>query len=403
MPDNVSLNENGTPEKVLGQRGLSILAGLAAIGVLSTNIILPSLRSISEEMNVPMRDGGLLLSSFFVVFAMGQLVVGPLADRYGRKWMVLGGLALFALGSFIAALAHSLPMMIFGRMVQAAGVCAPAVLSRAIARDLLEGPGLARALSLIMVSMAAAPGFSPLLGGFIDRYLHWRADFLIVALLGVVLGMLYAMHLGETLPAHRRVAASLANIPRRYIGLATDVRFILPAAAVSLVIGGLYAFFAATPTILMAGIGLNATTLGLFFTGTVLVVFASGIAAPHLAKRWGGYRVGLTGIALAFAGGVSLLVIEPVLAHFTVAIAIFLLGMGLINPLGTAMALQAFAQQAGVASALLGFLQMSCAALLTALAALLQLNPVTSLGLMLTVVSALALATFVAHGRLTKQ
>lgn len=131
MPDNVSLNENGTPEKVLGQRGLSILAGLAAIGVLSTNIILPSLRSISEEMSVPMRDGGLLLSSFFVVFAMGQLVVGPLADRYGRKWMVLGGLALFALGSFIAALAHSLPELIFGRMCRQP-VSAPRLCSRAL-------------------------------------------------------------------------------------------------------------------------------------------------------------------------------------------------------------------------------------------------------------------------------
>ena len=104
------------------------------------------------------------MSSFFVAFALGQLVVGPLSDRFGRKWLVLGGLAVFAAGSVVCAFADTLSFLVLGRVIQALGACAASVLSRAIARDLFDGEALARALALTMIAGAAAPGFSPLLG-----------------------------------------------------------------------------------------------------------------------------------------------------------------------------------------------------------------------------------------------
>lgn len=110
---------------------------------------------------------GLILSSFLLAFALGQLVVGPLSDRIGRTRPILWGLALFAAGSVVVAAAPGLPLMLAGRVLQALGVCSAAVLSRAIARDLFDGPDLARVLSLTMVAMAAAPGFSPLIGGLL--------------------------------------------------------------------------------------------------------------------------------------------------------------------------------------------------------------------------------------------
>ena len=136
-----------------------LLAGLAALGALATNIILPAFPQIGASLGVSSQELGLTLSSFFVAFAFGQLLVGPLSDRFGRKWHVLGGLAVFVAGSVLCALAGTLPVLILGRVIQAFGACAASVLSRAIARDLFDGEALARALALTMIAMAAAPAF----------------------------------------------------------------------------------------------------------------------------------------------------------------------------------------------------------------------------------------------------
>jgi len=375
---------------------LLLLAGLAAIGALSTNIILPSFPSIARALDVPTRDLGLTLSSFFVAFAVGQLFVGPLSDRYGRRHFVIGGLAVFIAGSIICALAETFPILIAGRIVQALGVCAASVLSRAIARDLFDGEQLAKALSLTMVAMAAAPGFSPLLGSALDTQFGWRSAFVVVAALGAALVLYYAFGTGETHPANRRSAASLRAVMHAYRSLLLDARFIFPALAVGLVIGGLYAFFAAAPAILIVELGLTPSQLGLFFATTVFVVFGSGLLAPRLAHKWGARSIAILGIVLAVLGGVVLLAVSGSASFlgFAAAIAIFLLGMGLVNPLGTAITLHPFGQKAGLASALLGFLQMACAALGTALTTTLPLSPVLSLSLILTGGSILALIVF---------
>jgi DHA1 family bicyclomycin/chloramphenicol resistance-like MFS transporter len=380
---------------------LALLAGLAAIGALSTNIILPSFPSIGVALNVPARDLGLTLSSFFVAFAIGQLFVGPLSDRYGRRWFVLGGLTVFIIGSAICGGAESFPMLIVGRIIQALGVCAASVLSRAIARDLFDGEALAKALSLTMVAMAAAPGFSPLLGSALDAQFGWRAAFVAVGASGAVLAAYYALSAGETHPPDRRSAASLSATMRAYRGLLADARFILPALAVSLIIGGLYAFFAAAPAILMLSLGLSALQLGLFFATTVFVVFAGGLLAPRLAHKWGARSIAVIGIVLAMLGGGFLLAMSgaPTFPGFATAIAVFLLGMGLVNPLGTALTLQPFGRQAGLASALLGFLQMACAAAGTALTTSLPLSPLGALSVILTGGSTLALVIFLRQRR----
>lgn len=188
------------PEKEIRLTGelLLLLAGLAALGALATNIILPAFPDMARELGTSVKDLSATLGTFFVAFAIGQLFVGPLSDRFGRQWLVLSGLIVFVIGSAICILAANLPQLVIGRIVQALGVCATSVLSRAIARDLFEGDALARTLSLIMVAMAAAPGFSPLLGGVLNNLLGWRATFGVVAGLALLLGIHYLMRLGET-------------------------------------------------------------------------------------------------------------------------------------------------------------------------------------------------------------
>lgn len=394
-PVRVGETSTTSPRELTGEL-LFLLAGLAALGALATNIILPTFPEMALDLRVSVTDLSATLSSFFVAFALGQLFIGPLSDRFGRKWLVLGGLITFVAGSAICIMATTLPQLISGRIIQALGVCATSVLSRAIARDLFDGEKLTRTLSLIMVAMAAAPGFSPLLGEAFNSLLGWRATFGVVGMLAIALGAHYMARLGETHVADNRSTLSVPVILAGYQRLLLDRRFIAPALSVGLVIGVLYAFFALAPAILMTGFGLSAFELGLFFASTVFVVFAAGFLAPRLARRWGQVPVARAGIVIALGGSIALLVGKEDFLLFCVFLTVFLLGMGLLNPLGTAIALHPFGKQAGAASALLGFLQMGCAAGAITIGGALGASAYTSLGIILTIGLAVSFLTFLA-------
>ena len=368
------------PRDALTASRLVLLASLAALGALATNIMLPAFPAMARDLGVAPGDLAWILSSFFVVFAVGQLFVGPLADALGRAPFVVGGLAVFVAGSVVCALAPSLPVLIAGRAIQALGACAASVLARAIARDLYHGPELTRALALVMIAMAAAPGFSPALGTGMAAAFGWRSTFVLVAAAGILVALHYRLSAGETLPPGRRRPARPRAIARACAELVIDPRFILPALAVSLVIGCLYSFFGAAPAILMTDMGLSATDLSIFFAATVLVVFGSGLITARLARRWSAPRVGMVGILIAMAGGLWLVLQSgaPAQLQFMTAVTLFLAGMGLINPIGTAIALEPFGDRAGIASALLGFLQMACAAIGTAIVGALSVGPATA-------------------------
>lgn len=381
-------------ERQLSGELLLLLAGLAALGSLATNIILPAFPSMGADLGTSVKDLSATLGTFFLAFAVGQLFVGPLSDRFGRRPLVLCGLVVFMAGSGVCALASNLPQLIVGRIVQALGVCATSVLSRAIARDLFEGHALARTLSLIMVATAAAPGFSPLLGGAFTSMLGWQATFWACGVLALLLGAHYVVRLGETHPADRRAAVSVSSVLKTYRQLLVDRRFIAPALSVSLVIGALYLFFSMAPAILMEGFGFSPFGLALFFASTVFVVFGAGYMAPRLARRWGPTQAARAGIVVALAGSVALLIGPEDVFYFSAALTVFLMGMGLINPLGTAITMQPFGQRAGAASALLGFLQMGCAALAIGVAAVLPVPAYTAFCTVLAASLGLSLLTF---------
>jgi Arabinose efflux permease len=173
---------------------------------------------IAISLNVTSAAVTSAITVFLAVFGIGQLLVGPLSDRYGRRWPVLIGFAVFFGGSVWCGLATDLPNLLVGRVVQAAGACATSVLSRAIARDMFSGPALARAMALIMIVMSAAPGFSPLLGGALDHSFGWRSEFALVAAFAAAGAIAYGIILGET---HNsiRTPLNLVAIARTYVGL----------------------------------------------------------------------------------------------------------------------------------------------------------------------------------------
>jgi DHA1 family bicyclomycin/chloramphenicol resistance-like MFS transporter len=382
---------------------IAVLAALAATGTLATNILLPSLPEMAASLKVSSAAVTSAITVFLAVFAVGQLVVGPISDRYGRRWPVLIGFAVFLFGSIWCGLATDLPNLLVGRVIQAAGACSTSVLSRAIARDLFSGAALGRAMALIMIAMAVAPGFSPLLGGALDHYFGWRSEFAFIGIFAAVGAIGYDLVLGET---HRstRIPLNPMAIAKNYLGLIADRRFLIPAATVSLIMGGLFAMFAAAPRMLIEGLHFTPIQLGLFFAGTVMMVFAAGMLSTKLAPRFGLDRSIQGGLLAAATGSIAILLVSqfnPGFLPFLAGMLVFLLGMGIVNPLGTAQALSPFGEKAGAASALLGFWQMMSAAIAVYLAATVSHQAMFALGIVLSVASLVAVALYAMRARVS--
>jgi len=341
------------------------------------------------------------ITIFLLVFALGQLVVGPMSDRYGRRLPVLAGFAVFIAGSIWCGLSTDLTSLLIGRAIQAAGACSTSVLSRAIARDMFSGAALARVLTMVMIAQAAAPGFSPLIGGGLDHFFGWRSEFVFVGAFALLSAIAFTTVLGETHNA-TRIPLNPIAIGTTYGKLSTNRHFLIPAATVSLIMGGLFSMFSAAPRILIEGYGFTPIALGLFFAGTVMVVFGSGMLAARLAPRFGLERAIRYGLLIAFLGGVAILAaayMHANVATFIAATCIFLLGMGVVNPLGTAQTLSPFGTHAGAASALLGFWQMTGAAIGVFLVATIVTDALLALGIVLTGGCLLAMLLYAMRSR----
>ena len=392
----VAIDATPRPEVSSTVPQIAVLATLSAIGPLATNILLPSLPQMAASLRVSTAEVTASITVFLAVLALGQLVVGPISDRYGRRWPVLIGFAVFIAGSIWCGFATDLTGLLIGRVIQGAGACSTSVLSRAIARDLFTGPALGRAMALIMIAMSAAPGFSPLLGGALDQTFGWRSEFVFVGIFAAIAAMAYAAVLGETHHATRTPLNPLA-IAKNYLGLIVDRRFVIPAATVSLIMGGLFAIFSTSPRVLIEGLHFTPIQLGLFFAGTVLIVFTAGMLATKLAPRLGLDCAIQIGLLLAATGGVAILLVSlfnATFLPFLASLCVFLLGMGIVSPLGTAQALSPFGEKAGAASALLGFWQMMGAAIGVWLAATVSHQAMLALGIVLIAASLLAVTLY---------
>src|SRR6185503_8879813 len=169
-----------------GTFGLTVvLAVLTGIGPLTTDMYLPSLPSIANELRAPVAQVGLTISAYLIGFAFGQLIYGPVSDRHGRKPVLLGALLVYFAASLVCALSTSIEMLIAARFVQALGGAGGIVLTRAIVRDLYSGPRAARELSLIGSVMALAPVLAPLLGGVLQTAFGWRSIFILLTVAGI--------------------------------------------------------------------------------------------------------------------------------------------------------------------------------------------------------------------------
>jgi DHA1 family bicyclomycin/chloramphenicol resistance-like MFS transporter len=395
------------PARLEGRPLILFLTLLAALGTLATNMYLASFPSLGRDLAASPAQVKFTLTVFLFGFAAGQLIIGPLSDRLGRRPLLLGGLALYAIASALCAVAANIESMLLFRVMQAIGACTASVLARAVARDLFSGDELTKSLSFIMTFMAAAPGFSPLIGGLIETWSGWRMTFALLAVVGAIAAAIVWLRVPET-NRSRDSAASFRAAFTSYFLLLRDGRFVVPALATTSAMAGLFAFFASSPTIFIQHFGVSPALFGLIPCFTVFAVFAGGMLAPRLAKRWSGARSILFGLSFMLAGAVILLALgtfaAPNMTMVLAPLVLFLFGMGVVNPLSTVIAMGPFPEKAGAASALVGFCQMAGGALGTVVVGVLPYPILQSLPLIMAGAALIGLLTVVAgHRRLVSQ
>ena len=346
----------------------AIVTALVAFGAISTDLYLPSLPAIAAHFEADAGAVQLTLSVFLVGFAVSQLVHGPLSDRFGRKPVLICALALYLVSSLACALAETLTLLIVARFLQAVGACAGVVLGRAIVRDVHGRERAAKVLSYVASAMALAPVLGPILGGYIEAWLGWRANFGALVGFGTLTLLAVVFLLPETNlwrdPRATDLGRSLAN----YRALAVDPLYRGYVLISSFAYGGIFAFISGSSFLLIDVLGLPPERYGLCFAAVVVGYMIGSFASGRLTLRFGLERMVALGalivlVAGLLSGGLTLF------GHLSVAglvgpVFLFLLGAGLVLPNAVAGAIGPFPDRAGAASALLGFVQMTLAALL---------------------------------------
>jgi DHA1 family bicyclomycin/chloramphenicol resistance-like MFS transporter len=381
---------------------VAVICAFAAMGTLATNIFLPSLPTMAADLHVSSAAITSAISVFLGIFAVGQLIVGPLSDRFGRRMPILVGLCIFVIGTIWCTLASDLANLLIARSIQASGACTATVLSRAIARDLFDGQALAKVMALTTIATAAAPGFSPLVGSALDHFFGWRSEFIFVAVFAICTLLAYATLLGETNRAADGSVNPLA-VGRSYLGLIRDLRFVVPARTAGLMMAALFAIFSGAPRVLLEHFGFSPVALGLLFAGVVFIVFGASMLAPRLSERLGIYRATLVGLGATVVGAIALLlavlIAKDSFLPFLLTATLFLFGLGIASPLSSAAALSPFGKKAGAAAALFGFAQMAGAACGALLAAVVSSDPTLGLAIVLALSSPLAMILHRQGGR----
>ncbi len=350
----------GAPPAGRDLRLVVLLGALSAFAPLSIDMYLPALPSLSRALGGPAWALQLTLTACLVGLAAGQLISGPLSDRAGRRLPLLAGVAVYAAASVACAAAPSVPLLILLRLVQGGSGAAGIVISRAVVRDLYEGPQLARFLALTMVVNGVAPIAAPLLGGQILRFGSWRIVFLVLAAIGVALLAATALWLPETHPTARRAGGGVRVTLATFRRLVRERAFDGYGLTVGLAYAAMFAYISGAPFVIEDRYALAPQVFSLMFAINAFGIMVAGQLSARLVQRRGAtalLRVGLasslTGAALLLAVGLAGGGLAGILPGFFLVVS----SIGWISPNATALALGGHAAEAGSASALLGLAQ----------------------------------------------
>ena len=337
---------------------LIVLGTLMMFGPISIDMYLPSMPTITREFAVAEGSVQLTLSAVVFGLAVGQLIYGPLSDRFGRRAPLACGIFLFGAASLGCAIAASVEAMVALRLLQGIGGAAGGVLARAIVRDLYDRDDGARILSILYMVMAAAPMVAPHIGSQIMRFFDWRMIFWALAAFGVLAFVLSYFGLRETHPAEKRAKHNPLDILVSYAGLFKDTRFVGYAMIGGFTFAGMFTFFSAGPFVFEDVYGISPQGFAVLFSINVVGLILGSFINTRLIKRLGVDRMLLISTIWTTLMGAVMAVMAladfdsfiPVFVPLVLFVATVAMTIANIN----AGALEDYPQLAGTAAALLG-------------------------------------------------
>ena len=343
-----------------------LLAALSAIGPLTTDMYLPSLPDIARLLNASTAQVQLTVSAYLLGFAFGQIFYGPLADRHGRKPVLLGAVALYFVASLACALSTSIEMLIAARFAQALGGSGGIVLARAMVRDLYSGHRAGRELSVIGAVMALAPVLAPVVGGALQTGFGWRSVFFALVAAAVAGAAVVAALMPETLGARAAEPVSASSIAKSYAVVARNLAYLAYLGLAATSYAGLFAWISGAAFVLQDIYGLTPFIFGFVFAVGSIGYGIGSMLSARLTHAFGIDGIlGFGGLAVAI-GGVAMVAALALgltsAASLVLPMAVYLAGLGMVLPQSIAGALTPFPERAGAASSLLGFIQQSVAA-----------------------------------------
>lgn len=347
-----------TPSRAL----LLILVALTALGEISTQLIIPSLGAIELFMAARSGSGVLALSAFVAAFGLGQLLLGPLSDRIGRRPVLIAGLLVYLLATFWMLLASSMEEFIAARVLQGLGACAALVLARAIVRDVWQAQA-APALALTVIGMLCAIVVSPIVGGLLAARLGWHAPIVLAIHVGGGALMAVLMLYRESNRNLDPLAGQLRSLAGNYADLLAARSFRLFAVVLACTYGAMFAVIAGSSAVYIGLLNLTAAEYGLTFGGIVSGLIAGAIFTQRTVMRLGPQTIVGIGVALVATGALSTLLVYQLSGLSVLGLSLpqvlVTLGGGMLLPASVAGAVIPNAQRAGLASGFMGFAQMA--------------------------------------------
>jgi DHA1 family bicyclomycin/chloramphenicol resistance-like MFS transporter len=374
---------------------------MTGIGPFSMDMYLPALPRIAGEFHAGASRVQLTLTACLVGLAVGQLLTGPLSDRWGRRRPALAGLGLYAVFSLLCALAPSAEALSAARLAQGVAGGATIVISRAVVRDLHAGAAAAAYFSRLMLVFGVAPVVAPSAGSLVLRYTSWPGVFVVLAVIGALILVAALGGLPETLPAERRHTGGLAETARGMRSLLHDRGYVGYVLALGMAGAGLFGYISGSSFVLQQVYGASPQLYGVLFGLNALGFVLVGQLNGRLVHRVPPRR--LLGVALVIAVAAAVALVVAARWHSLIAVAVpllvFMSALGMVLPNTTALALDLHPGRAGAASALLGAAQSLCGAVVAPVVGLAGSGTATPMALAMTAAAAGGLVAFLGIAR----
>ncbi len=370
---------------------------LSTFGPISLDLYLPALPQLAADLDANPSGAQLTITACLLGLATGQLVAGPLSDRFGRRPPLIIGLVLYLLTSLACAFAPTIGILIGLRLLQGLSGAAGLVIARAVARDLYSGRDLLIFFSRLILISGLAPVIAPVLGGQLNRVIDWRGIFVVLAAFGLVLLLAGWFGVPETLPPERRRAGGLRTTLVGFAELVRDRLFVGSALSSGLAGASMFAYIAGATFVLQQIYGLSPQGFSLVFGINSLGIMAMSWVGGRLATRWAPVAVLGLGLSLNLLGalGVAATTLSGGgLPSLIGSLFVMVSAIGMIFPTATTLALADYPYQAGSASSLLGLGQYVVGAVAAPLVGIAGERTAVPLGLVTLTASLAAMAVF---------